>query len=220
MTVIRACSNQLWTSVPGAVSLRTILDSLDRRPTRRGASLAPGGPWHDEWTGGCETGLNRNWSGRIAPGFPLRRNPPSTTRVRSQSPAGSGPLRSTWRAAGSRRDRPCASVSAALGASAFSLQNRSVYDRTGDHPAHRLLRPRCAPNSRGLCRQPCRQNGSRGFGEPRPQRRAPYKGKPAHLFRCSGPGVFRSSTNSRRKLGKGCRRGGTSRVLSGADSVP
>ena len=119
MTVIRACSNRLRTSIPRAVSLRTILDSLDRRPTRRGASLAPGGPWHDEWTGRCETGLNRNWSGRVAPGCYCR-NPPSTTRVRSQSPAGSGPLRATWPPAGSRRNRPCASVSAALGASAFS----------------------------------------------------------------------------------------------------
>jgi hypothetical protein len=149
------------------------------------------------------------------------RNPPSTTRVRSQSPAGSGPLRSTWPPAGSRRNRPCASVSAALGASAFSLQNRSVYDRTGDHPAHRLLRPRCAPNSRGLRRGnhaakmvPAASTNHARRGE-RPTMENRHTCSDAQA-----PGFFGSSTNSRRKLGKGCRRGGTSRVLSGADSVP
>lgn len=144
---------------------------------------------------------------------------PSTTRVRSQSLAGSAPLNAD-KHQGRRQFQQKPALRVGLGSARHFCHwpPKPIGVRSDGCPPNASTT--CAPSSRGLRRQPCRQNGSRGFDEPRPQRRAPYKGNRRTCSDGQAPGFSGSSTSSRRKLGKGCRRVGTSRVLSGAGSVP
>ena len=144
---------------------------------------------------------------------------PSTTRVRSQSPAGSAPLNADKHQG--RRQVPAETGPARRSRQRSALlplasKNRSVCDRTGDHLTHRLRVGRVRVGGAGNHAARMVPAASTNHA----QRRAPYKGNRRTCSDGQAPGFSGSSTSSRRKLGKGCRRGGTSRVLSGAGSVP
>src|SRR6516225_4156588 len=90
MTVIRAFSNQLRTSIPRAVSLRTIRSIGGPH----GAALHPKRAGFDMMSGPRAAKPDSTGTGvaGLPPDSCYVGTAPSTTGVRSQSPAGSGPL--------------------------------------------------------------------------------------------------------------------------------